>query len=89
MYATNQRNWSLELYRCIGVMAPSMMVKNVSFLPSGNISATNVSSAIRELDAEKSPTNHTHTIANVTGLQAALDAKADEQANQELQINLL
>ena len=39
--------------------------ETVSFSPSGNISATNVSSAIRELDTEKSPTNHTHTIPNV------------------------
>ena len=39
--------------------------------------------------ADKAPAAHTHTIENVTGLQAALDAKADGRANQELQINLL
>jgi len=39
--------------------------ENVSFLPSGSISATNVSSAIRELDAEKAPTTHTHTSGNI------------------------
>ncbi|EXE66489.1 hypothetical protein J595_01511 [Acinetobacter sp. 1592897] len=41
MYATNQRNWSLELYRHIGAMVLSMTgndmncsyVKNVSFMP--------------------------------------------------------
>ncbi len=27
MYATNQRNWSLELYRRIGAMVPSMTGK--------------------------------------------------------------
>ncbi|EXR26329.1 hypothetical protein J689_3440 [Acinetobacter sp. 1179249] len=41
MYATNQRNWSLALYRRIGAMVPIMTVKdmncsyvrNVSFMP--------------------------------------------------------
>jgi hypothetical protein len=42
IYATNQRNWSLELYRRIGAMVPSMTgkdmncsyVRNVSFMPA-------------------------------------------------------
>lgn len=47
----------------------------VSYTPAGNIAATNVQAAIDELDAEKAATAHTHAISNVTGLQAALDAK--------------
>lgn len=47
------------------VAADGTSGENISFLPSGNISATNVSSAIRELDAEKAPTTHTHTAANI------------------------
>ncbi len=38
MYATNQRNWSLELYRRIGAMVPSMMVKNMSCSYVKNVS---------------------------------------------------
>lgn len=30
MYATNQRNWSLELYRYIGAIVPGMMEKDMS-----------------------------------------------------------
>lgn len=44
--------------------------------PAGNIAATTVQAAINELDAEKAALAHTHAIADTTGLQAALDAKA-------------
>ena len=47
-----------------------------SFAPAGGIAAANVQAAIVELDMEKAAASHAHAIAQVTGLQAALDAKA-------------
>lgn len=43
--------------------------------PAGNIAATDVQVAINELDTEKAPTVHTHTLSQVTdsGALAALD----------------
>lgn len=48
---------------------------DVSFSPTGGIAATNVQAAIAELDSEKAAAVHSHAIADVTGLQAALDSK--------------
>lgn len=42
----------------------------------GFYSATHVEDALQEVWSAKAAAAHTHTIANVTGLQAALDAKA-------------
>lgn len=49
---------------------------DVTFSPTGGIAATNVQAALAELDSEKAAAVHSHAIADVTGLQAALDAKA-------------
>ena len=38
MYVTNQRNCSLEIYPHIGVIAPRMMVKNMSYSYMKNVS---------------------------------------------------
>lgn len=48
---------------------------DTSFVPAGNIAATDVQAAIEELDAEKAASSHSHAVSDVTGLQAALDAK--------------
>lgn len=53
----------------------------VTFAPAGAIAATTVQTAIAELDAEKAPATHTHAIAAVTGLQAALDAKRNDSVS--------
>lgn len=53
---------------------PGIAAANVTNAPAGNIAATNVQAALNELDSEKSPVGHTHAIADVVGLQAALDA---------------
>ena len=48
----------------------------VPFAPTGGLAATNVQAALAELDAEKAAASHGHAIADVSGLQTALDAKA-------------
>lgn len=47
----------------------------VSFTPSGNVAATNVQTAIEELDTEKSATSHTHSDATTgtAGFMSATD----------------
>lgn len=47
----------------------------ITVTPVGGIAATNVQTALEELDTEKAAAVHTHVIADTTGLQAALDAK--------------
>ncbi len=53
------------------------VASEVPFTPTGAVAATNVQSAIAELDTEKAPVVHSHAIADVTGLQTALDAKLE------------
>jgi hypothetical protein len=48
----------------------------VPFTPTSGLTATNVQAALAELDAEKAAASHGHAIADVSGLQTALDAKA-------------
>lgn len=48
-----------------------------SFVPSGNLSATNVQAALTELDTEKAPVSHSHATTDITGLQGVLDGKAN------------
>lgn len=43
---------------------------DVSFTPFGDIAATNVQSAIEELDTEKSATGHTHTAGDLPNLES-------------------
>lgn len=54
------------------------VASSVVVAPAGTISSTNVQAALEELDTEKAPTSHTHAIANVTGLQSALDGRATD-----------
>lgn len=54
--------------------------KDIAVNANGNISSTNVQTAIEELDAEKAVVGHVHTIANVTGLQGSLDSKLSNAA---------
>lgn len=61
--------------RVTAIEADPTTAAEVIVTPTGNIAATNVQGALAELDTEKAPAVHTHAIADVTGLQAALDAK--------------
>lgn len=48
----------------------------IPFSPTSDIQASNVQAAIQEAYAESARTTHEHSIANVTGLQTALDSKS-------------
>ena len=61
----------------------------ITFAPAGGIAAVNVQAAIVELDTEKAAAAHTHAIADVTGLQAALDAKLDDTQASVFGLSLL
>ena len=58
-----------------GGVSASTTAGAVSFSPSGNVAATNVQTAIEELDTEKSATSHTHSDAttSVSGFMSATD----------------
>jgi hypothetical protein len=56
--------------------AASIDAGDVAVTPAGGIAATDVQAALEELDAEKASATHAHAIADVTGLQTALDGKA-------------
>ena len=72
-------------------------VNPISGLPAANVtvangtglSAANVQAALAELTTEKAEASHAHTIANVTGLQAALDAKVDDSQVSAFALTLL
>lgn len=72
-------------------------VNPISGLPAANVtvangtglSAANVQAALAELATEKAEASHAHTIANVTGLQAALDAKVDDSQVSAFALTLL
>jgi len=51
------------------------VASEVPFTPAGGIAASNVQTALEELDTEKAAASHTHTLANITdsGALAALD----------------
>jgi hypothetical protein len=57
--------------------SPTTTAANIAFTATGNIAATNVQSALVELDNEKAAASHGHAIADVSGLQAALNGKSD------------
>lgn len=61
----------------------------VTFTPTGTIAATNVQTAIAEVAAEAAPLVHTHTIANTTGLQTALDNKLDDSQASSIGLSVL
>jgi hypothetical protein len=55
---------------------------SVVYTPSGSISATNVASAINELDTEKAASTHTHAPADVTGTAVITsDARLSDARN--------
>ena len=54
----------------------SVAASDVAVTPAGNIAATNVQSALQELDSEKAAASHTHAQGDVTNLTSDLAAKA-------------
>jgi hypothetical protein len=58
------------------LLAAGLDASDVRVAPAGAIAATNVQAALQELDTEKAAAVHGHAIADVTGLQAALNGKA-------------
>jgi len=64
-----------------GPQGPASPASVVTVTPTGNIASTDVQAALAELDNEKAPLVHGHSIAQVTGLQAALDGKANLDEN--------
>lgn len=57
---------SAELAGALGVGEFENAASGISFTPGGNISATNVQSAINELDTEKAPLSHAHAAGDIT-----------------------
>jgi hypothetical protein len=57
--------------------SPTTTASNITFTATGNIAATNVQAALVELDNEKAAASHGHAIADVSGLQVALNGKSD------------
>lgn len=57
----------------------------ITNVPAGSIAATDVQTAINELDGEKAPTVHTHTLADVTdsGALAALNTVDTAQIDND------
>jgi hypothetical protein len=56
--------------------AGTTVASGVNFTPAGNISSTNLQTAIQELDGEKAASVHSHAISDVTNLQTTLNGKA-------------
>jgi hypothetical protein len=96
LYAYNGTTWdaiggSLGAVTSVFARAGSVVAvagdytaSQITNTPAGNIAATTVQAALNELDTEKAATSHTHAIADVTSLQASLDAKAAAGANTDL-----
>lgn len=67
--AVTARNQAVAI---VGMPAAASIINT----PAGGLSATTVQAALNELDTEKSPVVHTHSIANVTGLQTEIDQRS-------------
>lgn len=84
--ATGLRVYSGGAWTGAGVQVTS--ASGISFTPAGGLAATNVQAALQELDSEKAAAGHGHAVADVTGLQAALDAKVGTAGDWTMTGNL-
>lgn len=71
-------NYSAKHWASVAQAVAQSNATGIGFTPAGNIAATNVQSAIQELDAEKAPLSHNHDTSYYTKSQVdtALAAKA-------------
>lgn len=88
--ATTPRRWTAErVAQAIAAQAgegtDDQTAAEVAFTPAGDIEATDMQGAIEELDSEKSPTGHGHTLGDISdsGALAALDTVDTGQIDDE------